>query len=184
MLMKEELAQLVIEGKKTQTRRPSKPGETLAEINGLKTVLDARGHIKYQVGREYALQYGRGLPTRYWNQTEGIMSWDFYRAWLAKEGQKFHEIAKLMGWQPLKYKLLDVWHENVRTISYEDSLEEGFDSAIPFFRTWVGFYDNPALSAVDVYKHHSDFKIVLSLLNARPAELYQAWALKFEVVKP
>lgn len=211
MLMKEELVRLVIEGKKLQTRRPIKAGEALVTVDGVRTVTMANGkRIKYQVGREYSLQYGRGLPTRLWHKDEGLMDWAFYRDSLANQGQQFLEISKLMGWHPLKYKLLDVWAEDVRGISYENSKLEGFSCADEFLCTWTNFYD----AKLDArYGHHGsgeeeafviwvDPKVNKSLYisrdvegsGARPADfsnwlktrhpdLYLGWALAFEVVK-
>jgi hypothetical protein len=200
MLMKEDLAQLVIESVKTQTRRPIKAGERLIELDGVKTVMSADGkRIKYQVGREYSLQYGRGLPTRLWheNENDGLMSWDFYQDGLAQHGKEFLEIAKLMHWHPLRIKLLDVWAEDVREISYEDSKFEGFSGADEFLVTWANFYDATLKASWE-----ENYRAVLWIGNGgegfasdiinfddwlitnRPDGLYQAWALKFEVVKP
>lgn len=179
MLFKEELAKLIVEGVKTQTRRPCKPSEELVGKFGIKTVLH-KGRIKWQVGREYSVQYGRGLPTRYWHETEGLMAWDFYQNALTQEGQKFHEIAKLMGWHLLKIRILDIWEEDVRNISVGDAFAEGFgineyEPVFDFLDTWANFYDKSALkNPVDWGKR----------LKERPDNLYHAWALKFEVVKP
>jgi hypothetical protein len=184
MLMKEELAKLVIEGVKTQTRRPIKSGESLVTIDGVTTVMAGNGkRIKYQVGREYSLQYGRGLPTRYWHKGEGLMDWEFYQDALAQEGENFHKISGLMGWKPLKIKLLDICEEDVRTISEQDAICEGFEhpedtARWGFIETWAGFYDKPIAKAMK-----SSEAFFMPLLNARPEKLYLAWALKFEVVR-
>ncbi len=211
MLFKQELAEKIIEGAKTQTRRPIKAGEKLLTIEGVKTVMAGNGkRIKYQVGREYAVQYAYGLPTRYWNPSEQtpLMPWEFYQDALAQEGPKFHEIAKLMGWKPLRIKLLDIWAEDVRTINLGASLAEGFSCADEFLVTWCKFYDaklypqwwslfgeyvahwtfnqkpykSRAIEEFDglvaEYAHFSTW-----LIKNRPSNLYQAWALRFEVVK-
>lgn len=63
MLFKPELATKVLAGEKTQTRRIKKEGERLlASILGVKMVLDYRARTKWQVGKTYAVQTGRGKP--------------------------------------------------------------------------------------------------------------------------
>lgn len=64
MLFKPELAQKILRGEKTQTRRVVKPGEGLefhiAQNGGeLKAVYNNRG-LKWIVGQTYAIQPGRG----------------------------------------------------------------------------------------------------------------------------
>lgn len=195
MLMKEQLVQLVIEGKKRQTRRPIKAGEALVTIDGVKTVLAGNGkRIKYQVGRDYSLQYGRGLPTRYWHEKHGLLTQSDFLANESIHGKNF------VGWplsnagfRPLKIKLMDVWAEDVRTISYHDSLAEGFSNHDEFLCTWANFYDKKLVATWD-----AKFRIVHWKENSReltgagfghwlsenrPENLYQAWALRFEVVR-
>jgi len=56
--------QAVLDGRKTQTRRPKQEGECLV-IRGadMKTVLTPSGRVKWQEGRRYAIQPpGRGNP--------------------------------------------------------------------------------------------------------------------------
>lgn len=51
-------------GRKTHTRRLKKNGEKLiTRPDGAKAVVDARGHIKWQTGRDYGCWPGRGLPS-------------------------------------------------------------------------------------------------------------------------
>jgi hypothetical protein len=204
MLFKEELAHRIHERKKRQTRRPTKAGEKLVEINGLKTVLHANGRIKWQVGREYAVQYGYGLPTRLCHPTEGLMSYEFYSDSIAKHGKSFLKIADHMGWEPFRIRLSDIRFEDVRTISYADSVEEGFSGNDEFLVTWCGFYDtrlNPQWWGLygEYFAHwtfdkktyrSSDYDELQSmaaeyahfstwLMQNRPLKLYEAWALTF-----
>lgn len=60
--------QQVLDGTKTQTRRPVKPGDkaepfirgSLPDRDRIYRVRDASGRIKYEVGKTYAIQPGRG----------------------------------------------------------------------------------------------------------------------------
>lgn len=62
MLFKQTLAEKIINGQKTQTRRLCKDGENWrkASDDGIATVFDKDGRIKWQVGRDYAIQTKRG----------------------------------------------------------------------------------------------------------------------------
>lgn len=54
-------AQQVLDGRKRQTRRPVKPGETtLLDAAGIAAVYSASGRIKWVRGFSYAVQPGRG----------------------------------------------------------------------------------------------------------------------------
>lgn len=52
----------IVEGRKTCTQRVVKPGETahVDEDGEIRIVFDARGRVKWQVGRDYAVSPGRG----------------------------------------------------------------------------------------------------------------------------
>ncbi len=63
MLFRSDLAQSILDGTKTQTRRVKKPGETLWVSylqDGKGTVTDAQGRIKWDTNRTYAVQTKRG----------------------------------------------------------------------------------------------------------------------------
>jgi hypothetical protein len=213
MLMKEDLAQLVIESVKTQTRRPIKAGERLIELDGVKTVMSADGkRIKYQVGREYSLQYGRGLPTRLFRDNDAhLLPLAEYLKWQGVKGDYNGVSADVLSvneYIPLKIKLLDVWAEDVRTITRPESEAEGFSCAEEFLVTWCDFYAkridakwwsehklvewySTIMFANGHYISH-EFEVPGAqvanfsawLIKNSADNLYQAWALEFEVVKP
>lgn len=58
----------VQDGSKTQTRRPVKPGEyaimSIADPTKIFSVIGANGRLKWQVGKDYAIQPGRGQKAR------------------------------------------------------------------------------------------------------------------------
>ncbi len=62
MIFTEEHAQMVLDGRKRQTRRPVKPGEYAVynERGEITEVRDANGRLKRKVGKDYAAQTGRG----------------------------------------------------------------------------------------------------------------------------
>lgn len=60
MIFKPELAQKVLTGEKTQTRRIVKPGEWFSVLpNGSKAVFYEEGRLKWITGESYAIQPGR-----------------------------------------------------------------------------------------------------------------------------
>jgi hypothetical protein len=72
--------------------------------------------------------------------------------------------------QVARFRLLFIRREDVRHISNLDSIAEGFRDYMGFLKTWTGFYDP---------SHITGFP---SLLEDRPAYLYDAWVLEFELV--
>lgn len=61
MLFRHLLAEMILAGKKTQTRRLCKDGENWQIFPPIPaTVLDKNGRIKWQEGRDYAIQTKRG----------------------------------------------------------------------------------------------------------------------------
>jgi hypothetical protein len=182
MLFKEELAQKIIEGVKTQTRRPWNEGETMIlGDEGFKAVYSAKEKLKWQIGKSYAVQYGRGLPTRMWDvEKRKLLPYHNYQDLMSIEnGLPLSEV----GLHPLRIKLLDIRFEDVRTICESDAIAEGFQhpentAYWGFIETWASFYDKPfskVMRETDVLESAE--------LKARPAKRYQAWAITFEVVK-
>lgn len=66
MLFRPELIDKILCREKTQTRRLYKPGDILVDVQRgqhlVKYVRDAKGRIRWEVGKTLALQPGRGKP--------------------------------------------------------------------------------------------------------------------------
>lgn len=185
LTFKPELAALVMAGQKTQTRRLVKPNESLGAAwtdsdvreNGItrrlavvkykiipgRTEIPSRTCIKWQVGRTYAVQPGRG-----------------------KKGIGFIRIT-------------DIRREDVRQISHEDALAEGFESRPHFLQTWCelnggklflwqhedGYWvlhDHTRPRRRCRVTHHGSEGNVLKKLASYPRSLFDAFALTFEVL--
>ena len=174
MIFKEALAQLIGSGQKTQTRRPCHPGDMLASTGKFKTVFWEKGRRRYETGRDYAVQTARGGTVRAFYPDTKIL--------IPLEEQASMESR----WRTLNIKVLDIWMEDVRDISHEDAIAEGFGGGAPkyeFLSTWTGFYDPPMMSQIfnTEYDPNTPNHCPLFLWD-RPKELYMAWALKFEVL--
>lgn len=186
--------ELVLEGKKTQTRRLVKPGDFtsvmwtdehdkhgrivpdqpnhgpivrvempywLAEKSQIQRVMNDRRTV-YLVGKEYAVQPGRGKAA----------------------------VARI--------RITGIRREDVRNISHEDAVAEGFTDRSEFLSIWTGMHDKkahfwePPYPNSDLYEYCDsignlvttyDWNDISERLESRPAHLYEAWALTFEVVK-
>jgi len=61
MIFNEDSVNLILRGEKTQTRRPKRPGEWwTGSLGQIVWVCDGNNRLKWEVGRTYAIQPGRG----------------------------------------------------------------------------------------------------------------------------
>ena len=147
MLFTAALREKIIRGEKIQTRRPVKEGET---YDPLRDCVFKGKRQWIANGYEYGVQYGRAKPTVWYRRFRRgelpmeyeIISWEKY-ARLSEEFGK--EIVKLRlrqnGYKPLRILITDIRRVDVREISHEDAVDEGFQSEAEFLLTWCGFYD-------------------------------------------
>ena len=190
MLFKQELAELILTGKKTQTRRPVKAGEVLrvkeSPFGGVDPLaVMQNGRTKIRVGGDYAVQYKYGKPMRWWTEHVGrkLISWEQYEKAVvyAKKGHEVKYLNENSLWKPMRIRVTDIRRENVLDISHVDAVAEGFRSSRGFWEVWCGFYDKPALSQMDLSQCPEDW--VEWVRENRPVEKYQAWAYTFELVE-
>lgn len=184
MLFKPELAQAIISGKKTQTRRPLKKDSygysknhnpVFSYYENLQFITDYNihtikqsGRVKYQVERDYSVQYGYGKPTRLWHpEKKYLLSYDDFLASGVNRGY--------IGFEPLRIKITRLRVENVRNITHADAIAEGFTSVDGFLMTWVSFYDKSLIK-------NGELAISRNELWQRPVSRYQCVAIDFEVV--
>lgn len=149
----------VLSGEKTETRRLIGPRDVDCTDYFPSAVMTDMCRIKYQVGKFYAVQPGRGKPG----------------------------VAQI--------QMLDIYAEDVRSITENHVKAEGYENAMYFFSTWLSMHDpsiqlkacrgqswdlivNRKLEYWDATLEH-----VRDLMKARPAERYQAWALTFQLVQ-
>lgn len=98
MIFTPEHIQKIVNGTKIETRRVAKTGET---HNGLwyDMVMSPGGRIKWQTGRDYAVQPGRGKP------------------------------CYIHNGMPLRIKILSIHREPLQAISRTDVIAEGISGA-------------------------------------------------------
>lgn len=127
------------------------------------------------------------------------------------EARSVYQCKKTYAIQPGRGKLAvgriritNIRREDVRNISHEDALAEGFPSRLDFLAVWIGFYDKGIwLNRVDIpqrdmqagdwylhctergkkwYQDSASEAFIWEKIWKRPAERYQAWVLEFELV--
>lgn len=153
MLFKVESIDAIVRGEKTQTRRTVKisecnpdglliNGEIAVDIDGnlvishlgermsdkpihaVYTVHRGKRRLKWQVGRDYAVQPGRVKPGAWWNQRD--MKW-------ALPGDRINyynvggQDSIWQGWHPLRFIIKRIRREPLQAISEEDSIAEGWE---------------------------------------------------------
>jgi hypothetical protein len=194
MLFKWELIEKIVRGEKIQTRRPEKDNEELRGWYELgterKRIVSYHGdkyRTKIECGKDYAVQYGRGKPTAYYQKYRGesrmvreALPYEKYKKAFDKHGVTASWYLQQQGYHPLRILITDIRREDVRDISWADTEAEGFTNRSDFWKTWCAFYDKPGLAVIEA---HCPYDVIIQAgLKERPDELYQAWAYTFEVV--
>jgi len=198
---------------KTQTRRIVKAGEYLGRMyNTLDTCVAMRnGKHKWVVSADYsyAVQPGRGKPAIWWRDLSDIgddentpctrtieyahvkPAPDGHESFYDYTGGKAHILTD-SHFEQLRIRITNIRQEDVRKITNEDARAEGFLSIYEFLDCWAKMHDKTAyklshstdMSDGDEYGISSHMEEWVSYLKGqRPANLYRAWALTFEVVK-
>lgn len=188
----------ILAGRKRQTRRPingvnyyfdeqGNPNATDSpycdKVSKIVSVTNERGHLRFEVGKSYAAQPGRGLPTAlYATYPDGSLHYvppDMGLAGLPPEA-----VLK-----PLRIRVTAIRREDCRQISAADARAEGFEDQLGFLLTWINFYDKPFLksleSTVNVAWHggrpngKESLDVFMTNLERRPAARYDCFALTF-----
>jgi len=132
---------------KTMTRRLVKEGERDGEVGGSKGYVpcvytNKNKKIKWQVGKSYAVQSGRGKPTVWYcpycvkHNTKGNADVDFEINKIFDVSGNFNKLAHPelyecfqcgMPWKPLRILITGIKKERLLDISEEDAKKEGFE---------------------------------------------------------
>ena len=177
---------LILEGKKTETRRPVKPGEFAFDFDNdnmrINCVTTNTGRIKWEVGKTYSVQPGRGMPTIWWRDLDGrietnIPQYDPLPKPWHDRGVK--ETLRMHNYQPLRIRITAIRQEWLHQISEVDAKAEGVDPA-ESYRSEYFKGDEPLESYVAGYRQLWD------KINARKGTRWidspRVWVLTFERV--
>jgi hypothetical protein len=199
----------VITGVQTQTCRLVRPGEDWEredneDLSWPHRVVNAKGKILYMTSlKSYPVQPSYRHPAIIYNPDHPCYGID-----IIQPGDNHYTYAKAgtwgyrgQGYHEAYIRFTDVRQGDVRHLSHKDVLAEGFNSKIDLLERWVskhdtkmGFYcPDPAITgSLNVYKYFANRKekwvtvdgdTLLAVINARPAEAYQAWVMSFSLVK-
>jgi hypothetical protein len=196
MIYEPENITAIVEGRKGQSRRVYKLGETawskldncvVTAQGRLEThwetihyVLDTSGRVKWRVGNTYAVQPGRGKPGVWWKADGDWLVPDafnedrFYGPMIRDDhGRWFQRVE----YRPLRIRLLSIRRERVQDISEEDARAEGVHTS----SVLLDYLSNPVDLYVPTYARLWD--CINTRKGTRWADSPWVWALSFEVVK-
>lgn len=149
----------------------------------------------YAVGKQYPVQSGRGKPMVWWRRNEDggivyeekaieyIPSFNGYHSEVDYEqpvrvDKRVQLIEK--GYKPLRFVIESIcYDEDVRTISDEEAVAEGFHDKVDFWDTWVEMHDRGFYSSFQ-YAADKDYLEEYGFFS-RPSNRYRAWVLTFEI---
>lgn len=168
IMFNRDMLDLVLAGKKTQTRRKvddynhwfqTDDVETHHSWTGMgarvyreaqRTTFyrvalvpdDGRITIKWQVGKDYALQPGRGKMTAFYkaNNDGSVSYFDWESAKHVQGAKKKKDLALSQGYNMGRVKILSIRLERFIDISQADAEAEGFDSPEGFFAKIKSIY--------------------------------------------
>jgi hypothetical protein len=120
MIFSEKSIEGLLSGSKTQTRRLVKEKDFIEAIDITKKV-KLSGRIKWQVGRDYAVQTGRGKKGLMINYVSGFV-------------KEFEDVrgSEMDTSKPLRVVVTGIRKEKLLDISLEDAKREGYDSVDSF----------------------------------------------------
>jgi hypothetical protein len=132
----ENAIQKIVFGEKTQTRRLVKKGDCFNNkpgcepINAVVSIPIQR--MRWQVGKDYAVQSGRGKPCvwycpkckRYFEKNKNKLTQRIYMECACQ-------------YEPLRIRITSICKEKLLDISEEDAKKEGFNSRAEFLLTFT-----------------------------------------------
>jgi hypothetical protein len=189
-----DLIDEIVAGRKTKTRRMYREGDKVVfnEAAGYHAVVNANGRVRWIIGKDYAVVPGRGKPTVWYNTATLEVN--------PAEAIPRMGLAINPAWRPLRIKVLNLELGDVREISREDAICEGFSSPVDFLMRWETIYGSSGprrlsnefgdewfawWKGVKTNRHNwrvgksQDF--IDHLRKDCPDERFQAWAITFEV---
>jgi hypothetical protein len=191
LTMSGERPQQIVDGLKTVTCRPVKPGDMFRQANAAMmledAVIAASGVIKWRVGGIVPVKPGRIQPTCLVEDRDSEVVRDLLRTC-----QRLHprvdferDTPKLLrdyllcthdGFSLLYVKVTALARVDVREMTHDEAIAEGFTDAYSYLEWWTKAYDSKAFTV----RNRGTKSQWHSWLKTRPAERYDAWQLRFQ----
>lgn len=160
----------IAKGIKTQTRRTRLLSDIgVSKDNGIVRVYSGNGRVRYDVGKTYGVQTGRGQPILLWLPGDPIY----------EPCPTDMPLPNREQWQPFRIRIVKIREEDARDITHEDAIAEGFSGQMEFWRVWCGMYDKAVLQ----FSFNTPEEMRLTML-VRPDAAYRCWALDIAPVLP
>lgn len=163
----------VLSGEKTQTRRIVKPGDGFTTPLAMEVIGRNPGRVIHTVPSYH--NPGANFKNIYSVMNGKRIVYEVGNTYAVQPGRTQKAVARI--------RILDIRREDVRSISWEDTQSEGFTNKVMFFNTWLQMHDPSIYEIFRDYKLPYDgIKTASELIDSRPANRYDAWALTFELV--
>lgn len=175
----------ILANKKTQTRRLVKEKDMDYGLwdSKIPTVFTNKGKIKWQVGKDYAVQLGRGKHGLLYIPHSKILHSPSDCDYCKDAGkQNCVPPAGNHGWMPLRIKITGIRKERLLDITEEDAKKEGF-KAETFYSAYLAAKDNFLIKIGQLYGHswRAGFKCFCGSDGSADDWNPEVWVLEFEV---
>lgn len=197
MQFKEEFISKIIDRSKRQTRRLVKEGEhlTKGDIPAVVKVPNAFNRIKWQVGKDYAVQTKRGTKGLWWCPSciTQVKAPSLCITPSDDDGLPLHDVCMNMI-RPIRIKITDILKQHLLDVNEADARAEGFEGEYPqeaFMAAFVKIlspkikrFSYPSFASKGLYRGTGMLKAIEGLeINGKNIGNPEVWALTFEVLK-
>lgn len=201
LTMSEHRPQQIWDGEKTLTSRPFRQGDLFHAAWQMlpDAVISASGRVKYRVGDVCGIKPKRQHPVCVVDANSAVVT-DLKAEYecafrrdapddisLKQMRDALLEVGlpELKDYTLLRVKVLEIKRIDVRDITGEEAVAEGFRDKIFFLETWCRLYDPVMNERMADCEHAPWYPNHCPLfLGERPDELYDAWLLRFQRVLP
>jgi hypothetical protein len=177
--------QAVLDGSKSETRRICKPGEWLSESKlGAPTAVYVGSlpheHLKWMIGRTYAVQTGRGNPGLYYKRTPaGLSVWDWDSLPRSRMPRNIKSIPS--DYIAARIRLLEIRQERLQDITEAGAIAEGCRECTILDGDWYSNTPAQIMSAREVFEQ------IWYGIHPRKGERWDnnplVWVLRFELAE-
>lgn len=194
LIMSDNRPQQIWDEIKTATSRPFREGDLFREAAlGLPAaVISGKGVLKWEVGGVAGIKAGRTLPVCIVDCAGKVVpniTLEYLKHFPLPEHRITHRemrdallevgLPELRDYRLLRVQVLALKRYDVRDITHEEAVAEGFLGIGGFWKTWCELYDR---NAIHLATWVIGGDVLRRVLKQRPAKLYDAWQIRFQRV--